>query len=190
VLLVGVLEWLGADYDFVVSRDYGRKGFLASPESSPAFLQLTALKEIRRVLRPRGLLFIAIENRFFYKHFWGSPDPHTAMPFSSLLPRPLANIYMRLLKKRDYTEYTYSYWGYNRILKKAGFGSADFYAVMPSYREPEVIIPLASSRLIRYFYQNYALKKLKGLKRLIPEAILRLNLMKYFVPSFFVLAGK
>lgn len=191
VLLVGVLEWLGADYDFVVGEHYGkRKKLLSNNRKSPRTLQIQALKEIYRVLKSNGVLLIAIENRYFYKYFFGWPDAHTAVPFSSLLPRSIASVYMRLLKGRDYREYTYSYLEHKRTLKELGFNSVSFYTAMPSYREPEVIVPIDDNKYIKFYYENYGLRGLKALKRSIPQFILRVNLMKHFVPSFLILAEK
>lgn len=190
-LMIGVLEWLGSSYNFVISEDYG-KAARQRPERSPdpESLQLKALYEMNRALKPGGTALIAIENRFFYKHFFGYPDSHTAVPFSSVLPRPLANLYMKLLKNRNYEEYTYSYNGYAKILRKAGFSKTTFYAAMPSYRELDVLIPLDEDRFIRYYYENYGLKDVTGIKRLVPEVIVKMNLMKYFVPSFLIFAEK
>lgn len=191
VLLIGVLEWLGSDYDFVVSEHYGKpRHDRLSKKGNPSALQKEALKEACRVLKPGGTMLIAIENRFFYKHFFGAPDPHTAAPFSSILPRPMADIYMRLRGRQDYSEYTYSYKGYEKILKGTGFGNLSFYAALPSYRELEVIIPLDKDRSIEYYYEKYALKDVSGLRRLIPRIILKLNVMKHFVPSFLITAEK
>ena len=191
VLLIGVLEWLGTDYDFVVSEHYGKKRKLPSNNKmSPRTLQIQALEEIYRVLKPGGVVLIAIENRFFYKYFFGWPDAHTAVPFSSLLPRSIANTYMRFLKGQDYREYTYSYVEHKRILKKLGFDSVIFYAAMPSYRELAAIVPIDDGRYLKFYYEYYGLKGSRGPKRLIPQFILKLNLMKHFVSSFLILAEK
>ena len=190
VLLVGVLEWLGSHYDFVVTENYGKSRPEAPERTRPKELQMKALKEAFRSLKPGGNVLIAIENRFFYKNFFGWPDPHTAVPFSSILPRRLADIYMRLLKNQNYSEYTYSYNGYKDILKEAGFKSASFYATMPSYRELDVIVPLDDERHIGYYYRNYGLRGLGGIKKMVPEAILGLGVMRHFVPSYLILAEK
>ena len=190
-LMIGVLEWLGSDYDFIVSEHYGKPRRGRQPKrGNPQALQLKALTEACRVLKPGGGLLVAIENRFFYKHFFGAPDPHTAVPFSSLLPRPLADMYMRLLKNQRYSEFTYSLNGYKKLLTKAGFGKLSFYAALPSYRELEVILPLNEEKYAKYYYENFSLKDTSGIRRIIPELIIKLNLMKYFVPSFLITAEK
>ncbi|MFH1593988.1 MAG: class I SAM-dependent methyltransferase [Candidatus Omnitrophota bacterium] len=191
VLLIGVLEWLGSDSDFVLTEHYGKARETKPPRpDSPTSLQMKALSEIHRVLKEGGTALIAIENRYFYKHFFGFPDPHTAMSFSSIMPRWMADIYMRITKNQDYSEYTHSYNGYKKILKRVGFKSSSFYAASPSYRELDVIIPLDSDRQIKYYYGHYGLRGARGIKRLIPLALTRFNLMKHFVPSYLITVEK
>ena len=190
-LMIGVLEWLGSDHDFIVAKHYGKAmDGVPSKKNNPAALQLKALLQAHRVLKPGGTLLVAIENRFFYKHFFGAPDPHTALPFSSVLPRPLADISMRLFRNQAYTEYTYSYNGYRKLFSEAGFEKLSFHAALPSYRELEVIIPLDENSYAKYYYENFGLKDIRGIRRIIPELIVKLGLMKYFVPSFLITAEK
>lgn len=53
----------------------------------------TMLKEIRRVLKPDGILHITTANR------WWIIEPHYKLPFLSYLPKNLANIYIKLSKR-------------------------------------------------------------------------------------------
>ncbi len=48
------------------------------------------LKEVRRVLKPDGILHITTANK------WWPIEPHYKLPFLSFLPKYLANIYLRL----------------------------------------------------------------------------------------------
>lgn len=48
------------------------------------------LKEIRRVLKPDGILHITTANK------WWPIEPHYHLPFLSFLPKDLANIYLKL----------------------------------------------------------------------------------------------
>jgi SAM-dependent methyltransferase len=53
------------------------------------------MREIFRVLRPGGFCYFAAGNRFVVM------EPHYRLPFLSVLPRPLANGYLRLTGKGD-----------------------------------------------------------------------------------------
>jgi SAM-dependent methyltransferase len=66
--------------------------------------------QINRVLRPEGLCFFSGPNRLalFEEHYW--------LPFLSWFPRPLANLYMRLLGyNQDYDIYPMFYWQLRRL---------------------------------------------------------------------------
>jgi SAM-dependent methyltransferase len=124
-VLSGVLEWVGKG-----SRD-------------PARAQLEVLRAIRRVLRPDGVLVIGIENRTGIWFFLGRQD-HSYLPFTGLLPRPLASLVTRSLRGHPYDTYTYTHPGYRRLLAAAGF--EDLRTVLPiwSYNSPEYLMPLAA----------------------------------------------
>lgn len=51
------------------------------------------VKEIRRVLKPDGILHITTANK------WWPIEPHYHLPFLSYLPKNLANLYLKLSKK-------------------------------------------------------------------------------------------
>lgn len=55
--------------------------------------QLRHLREIGRVLRPDGIGYLAVPNR------WSIQEYHYRLPFLSWLPRPLANLYLRATRK-------------------------------------------------------------------------------------------
>jgi SAM-dependent methyltransferase len=71
----------------------------------------TLLREIHRVLKPEGICFFAAGNRL------SLIEPHYRLPLLSLLPRPLAGIWLRLIGKgRRYEEKHLTYWGLRRLL--------------------------------------------------------------------------
>jgi len=53
--------------------------------------QLDHLREIQRVLKPGGLVYLAVPNR------WSVMEHHFKLPFLSWLPLPLASAYIRLM---------------------------------------------------------------------------------------------
>lgn len=55
------------------------------------------------LLRPRGYLYLVIENRFVPGYFIGYPDPHCGLPFVTVLPRTLAD---RFARRKGVVRYT------------------------------------------------------------------------------------
>lgn len=52
--------------------------------------QLTHLRELRRVMKPDGIGYLAVPNR------WQLVEPHYRLPFLSWLPRPMRSAYVRV----------------------------------------------------------------------------------------------
>lgn len=146
VTLSGVLEWVPDDDSWERQGSKLRKAFSGVRSffgaSNPRRTQLRFLKEIRRVLKPEGQLFIGIENRLSYRYFGGRPDHHSGLWYASLLPRFAANLYSIVASRRPYRTYTYSFSGYSRLLKEAGFPVQEFIGLNPGYSNLVELIPL------------------------------------------------
>ncbi|MCC6188962.1 MAG: class I SAM-dependent methyltransferase [Anaerolineales bacterium] len=146
-IMNGLLEWVA-----VSKRSAG-----------PREIQLEVLRRIHGLLRPGGEVYIGIENRFGYQYFLRAPD-HTGLPFTSLMPRWLANAYLGLRRhfKRavfyntefdDYRTYTYSARGYQRLLTEAGFRNVRTYIVAPDYNNPLVMYLLGDRQMLQYYLE-------------------------------------
>jgi 2-polyprenyl-3-methyl-5-hydroxy-6-metoxy-1,4-benzoquinol methylase len=69
--------------------------------------------EIYRILKPGGICYFAAGNRL------NIIEPHYQLPFLSVIPRPLAHIYIRWAGKgKFYYEKHLSYWGLRRLVRK------------------------------------------------------------------------
>lgn len=80
------LPFAQASFDVVISNH------VIEHVGEPA-AQLEHLAEIRRVLRPDGLAYLAVPSR------WQLVEPHYGLAFLSWLPRPLRSPYLRLSGK-------------------------------------------------------------------------------------------
>ena len=125
VVLNGVLEW-------VASNTTG----------NPQDVQQHFLKEMARVLKPAGTIFIGIENRWNHKYFRGIPEGHIHMKYGALLPRRLTDLYLRRTRGVPYREYTYTLFGYRKLLSNAGLRNRRFYVPRPHYGRVEHVLPL------------------------------------------------
>ncbi|MGC2197746.1 MAG: methyltransferase domain-containing protein [Terriglobales bacterium] len=166
VIVDGVLEWV--------------------PESrpgEPSRVQVDFLKELSRVLKQDGHLFITIENRYGAGYFAGIREEHTRMRFVSLLPRRVGDLYSQWLRGRPVRTYTYSRSGYRALLEAAGLGVADFWGLLPTYRLMEKALALDDQRMIDEALTEVTWKK--RLRNLFVRPIL-----PWVVGSFGIVAGR
>jgi SAM-dependent methyltransferase len=175
VFLNGVLEWIPEDYMM---------------GENPETVQRKFLREFHRVLKPRGRIVIGIENRNSMMYWSGSREDHTGLIFGALLPRILTNQYSRIVRGRPYRTYTYTKYGYRRLLSESGFSSVQFFYPWLRYRywnrmytekgidaEPVVEAKPSDSPMRR---RAIALVRLMRASRIL----------SWFVPDFYIMAQK
>ena len=183
VILNGVVEWLG----------------LSDMSVRAGEVQKRVLKDILRILKPGGSVYIGIENRFAYFYFLGKKDPHSGLRFVNLMPRRAADIYSGLVKKQKYRTYIYSLNGYRDLLDKAGFTKIDFYTPLPGYLNFKYLIPLGRKQAMVYWLNNliserllfapFVFRLLFSVVRLLFKTPLA-GIAGYFVPDFSIVAVK
>ncbi|MCP4511657.1 MAG: methyltransferase domain-containing protein, partial [Fuerstiella sp.] len=123
VVVNGVLEWVPS----------GLPG-------NPREVQMEFLREVRRVLKPDGCLFLGIENRYAWKTWAMNADGHTDLRFVPWLPRGLAHLYSKMKGKGSYRNYLYGPGQYSRLLADSGFADTQFYVPCPGYHHPTRMI--------------------------------------------------
>lgn len=188
VVLSGVLEWVAQEEDIVLEK--GWNGKLVSGEQKrsgrdPLQVQIKVLKELKRVIKPGGNLYLAIENRSGYQYLTGYPDDHVNVKFVTFLPRPVADIITRIVRGCSYRTYIYGHRGLRNILKRAGYGTAKFYGAFPHYMAPRSIVPFNLIKRLKNKIAAGGGRRLAVAAKLIPA-----GLMKFFSPSIIVMAQK
>jgi len=132
VILNGVLEWLGSEEEIILERQGAAKRDDAKTYTRrPDEMQLAGLRELFRVIKPGGSIYVAIENRIGLQYYFGYPDDHVNIRFASVLPRKIANFITRKLRNTDYRTYTYSPRALAGLIEKAGFATNELYSVYP-----------------------------------------------------------
>ncbi len=134
ITVIGTLEYIGkGKADRSIYSDY--------------------LKKLKTLLKPQGVMLIAVENRYGLKYFCGAPEPHTGIPFSGINGYPYGS-----------SGYSFSRKEMIDILESAGFRHYKFYYPLPDYKLPQLIysqdyIPQASirERVIPYYLNPSAL---------------------------------
>ena len=150
VILNGVLEWVGLEEDTILEQNWkGKRSEKQTYSKTPEEMQLDVLRELRRVLKPEGSLYIAIENRYGIQYFLGYPDDHNNVRFVTFLPRFLANKISKIMGKGQYRTYIYSPGQLANLLQKSGFKVNSIYGVFPHYIKIKKAFPLSMAKLFK-----------------------------------------
>lgn len=173
IAMNGVLEWVAE----------GRN-------EDPSLSQHTALRNVHRLLRPSGYLYLGIENRRCLGSFRGYPDPHCGLPWVTGLPRHLAHWYAKRHGfPNGYRNYLYSSRGYRQLLRRAGFTEIEIYLALPSYNHPRFLIPLQKN-IFSYYKRGFDSTRGGRLRGAFQRLLLGLGLLMHTEYSFAIVARK
>lgn len=185
IIVNGVLEWIG-DWDHV---------------GTPREAQLRFLRRLHTLLKPNGRLLIGIENRLGYVSLGGAMD-HSGLPYTNLLPRPLATLALRtfasrhhrmVAPSRTYRTYTYSERGYRRLFKEAKFERNDAYWAEPGYNLPYRLAPLTRESVrdnLIELQTHASLGKPLSIVGRVKRALAKAGVFQLVVPDFIFILRK
>jgi len=141
------------------------------------------LKRILSMLKPGGVLLVAVENKFGIKYFGGAREDHTGRSFDGIEGYPSV----------EHVE-TFSKDELNELFCKSGYHSIQFYYPHPDYKLPDEIFSDAFLPELNHILQdapNFDQERI----RLFSEKKALVNIIKnnkfdFFANSFLVLASK
>jgi len=148
-------------------------------KSSMPFHEL--LSYVRKLLKPNGKLFIAIENKFGLKYWAGAREDHTGEFFDSLEGYKKNNN-VRTFSKKELTE----------ILIEVGFKLNNFYYPIPDYKLPKQIF--SDARLpqigeIRNILHNFDQDRVQLFKEeTVIDTLIENDKFDFFANSFLVIS--
>lgn len=171
IVVNGVLEWIGSG--------------VAS--GKPMDFQKQFLNTCYQKLSDDGLLFLAIENRYYPG--WIKRDPHSKLPFTTIAPRKIANVISLLITSETYRTYIHGYRSLLRLMKKSGFFLSSKFYVYHSYRRPIILTQdnnIYTGELLDKLPSNLLTKKWKVFLRFG----IKFHLIDKFIPTFTHIYGK
>jgi SAM-dependent methyltransferase len=159
---------------------------IAEPDVDRA--HLLALREVHRVLRPGGRVYLASKNRYSYRLLLGDRD-QSGLRFTSVLPRRIANWLTMTRRGQPYRIISHSFIGYQKLFAAAGFAKAAFYAPFPSLQYPDQFVPLTVST--RELTAGLATVKSRRTLRGAPwHAAAHLGLFPHLIPHYVIVATR
>ncbi len=140
------------------------------------------IKKVKSLLKPDGVLFIAIENKMGFKYLNGAKEDHTGERYSGI---------------EDYInrkERTFSKPELAKLLNSCGFYDIDFYYPYPDYKLPDTIYSdriLPREGELRLWGTNYDQTRIATYNDgIMADQVCRDGMSDYFSNSFLVIAGE
>lgn len=125
VIFNGSFEWLA----------------LGAQDRSIWDVQRAALEKTRCILRPKGVVYIGIENSLGLKYVLGAPDDHSGIPNLTFCSEAAA----KNLCERNGTRLRAKTWSiteYRTLLDAAGLTVVDIFGCFPDYKRIRQMIPI------------------------------------------------
>jgi ubiquinone/menaquinone biosynthesis C-methylase UbiE len=138
IAMNGVVEWLGEQ----------------NKNKDPRQDQIDGLRKIYSLLKKGGMLYIGIENRFALTYLHNAKD-HNRLKYTTFMPRFLANMWTKWKINKLYRTYTYSKFGYEKLLSDSGFNkkNINFYIAHPGYNLPKYMIDFDDVSAFKFFFE-------------------------------------
>lgn len=178
VASIGSLEWLG---------------FYAK-ERSAAEIVDEYLREIFRVIKPGGSLYVASENAKFIGYFFGIKEAHTMLCNISMLKQDDADQLAENFNGSEFRNPTFSPADLSSILREKGFKSTQTYWLHPDYSTPAYLVPLDAPDQVLDYYIEQRLNPwdFRGERAFIYKflSMLDKNLLHNFVEHYGIIASK
>jgi len=134
VYMNGLLKWLPVNYEDEIDRPHDRPRWPARlfrrifGERHPEEVQARFLREVRRVLKPDGNVYLGTANRFSRVTGNDASETQTNGRYHAFFPRPLAHLLSLLTSGRSYRMYTHTLDRYRRMLEDAGLSGHIAYS--------------------------------------------------------------
>lgn len=90
---------------------------------------LDFLNKIKTLLKPNGVLLIAIENKYGLKYWCGAREDHTQIPFDGINQYSVSSKNVKTFSKTEL----------DQLVGDCGFANRFFYYPMPDYKLPSII---------------------------------------------------
>ena len=171
IIVNGVLEWVGSGLS----------------EGDPVRFQKQFLAECNRKLKLNGLMYLAIENRFYPG--WIRRDPHSKLPLTAIAPRSLANLISLIMTRNPYRTYIHGFRSLSKIMRISGFILNTKFYVYHSYRRPTVLFH-DNHDFVKELLKEISPKFFTAKWKFFLKFAIKLNLIDLLIPTFTHVYGK
>ena len=141
---------------------------------------------------------IGIENRVGLKYLLGAPDDHLGVPGVAVHDRALAARKWKALTGDELRCFTFTQIELTELLAAAGLPNVTFFAALPDYKVPQLILPLGKEVDDHFARGGFVPEhdgsrgnslEFQGELQSLYQSLARMEVAHVFVPSFYVVAA-
>lgn len=125
-----------------------------SRNTDPTTLLNDALCEAHNLLKPEGVLYIGIENKYGLKYLLGEKNDHTDLSDHVYLKKEIAKSIFEAETDKKLKVLTYSKQEYEEMLMHAGFKDIKFFGDLPDYKFLHTVVDLSSGHAPSFVAKN------------------------------------
>jgi len=138
VILNGGLEWVST----------------SSKGEDPFKIQQNTLQNAYNLLKPNGILYLGIENKYGLKYILGEKDDHTGLEDFIYLNDNSIELFYKSIIGKPLRSFTHSKKEYEHMLKDSGFEDVTFFGSLPDYKLPKLMIDLTDNSCTQFAQKN------------------------------------
>jgi 2-polyprenyl-3-methyl-5-hydroxy-6-metoxy-1,4-benzoquinol methylase len=141
-------------FDFIILNDILELMDVIPKEMASFDIQEKIFQIAYNLLKPGGILYVGIENKYGLKYLLGEKDDHTGLEDFVYLNNNSIESFYKSVTGNYSPSLTQSKKNYEKILRISGFENIDFFASLPDFKLPKLILDLADNSSIQFAQNN------------------------------------
>jgi 2-polyprenyl-3-methyl-5-hydroxy-6-metoxy-1,4-benzoquinol methylase len=141
-------------FDFIILNDILELMNVIPKETTSFNIQEKFFQIAYDLLKPGGVLYIGIENKYGLKYLLGEKDDNTGLEDFVYLNNNSIESFYKSVTGNSLSSLTQSKKNYEKMLKISGFKNIDFFASLPDFRQPKLILNSADNSSIQFAQNN------------------------------------
>jgi len=172
------LPFLENSFDIVIINNLLKLLVSSKEVNDPKEFQAVFLHDLKKLLRPGGCVYLGLENSLGAYFYNKTSD--------SLKSRSKIG--------SEYQAYAYSYWGYKRLFRKAGFSEIQLLSPRPSAERAYSLFSAENAQIVKFYLKIMQAQKqatfTRKVKLICGNVGIHLGLWKFLSPYYSIIIKK
>jgi len=141
-------------FDFIILNDILELVNVIPKDTVSFDIQQKIFQIAYNLLKPGGILYIGVENKYGLKYILGEKDDHTGLDNFVYLNNNSIESFYKSVTTNHSSSLTQSKKNYEKMLEISGFENIDFFASLPDFKLPRLILNSADNSSIQFAQNN------------------------------------